>query len=512
MRMALYLIIAMTCSGIAQAAPVTFSSSFSRADKPCLEYYVDVLDAAGLPVSGLKADNLSASFSDGNWAGIALEVASLIPFLEIKEPVAFTVLVDISGSMKGAPHTEQIASVGALVEALRPDDRMALISFGDQAMLRQDFTNDKSVLQGILQALAADNQQTVLFQAIELALQINQRGGDFPKRRVIIAMSDGKDEGSGITLDDLTSPLREKRIPVYAFGYTRTDAEHLNTLNRLAGITQGMYSRVMQPSDFVESYKKITAVILGAYVLRLCCPADIPRGPHEIQLTLRYEDRTLVGRNTAVVEWDPVPDAPVVETLEEVPKEPVPEGKFQRMTGLLKEFLKTRLAILIGAGGALCLLCILALLILVKRGRRKKQIQPEMGVLSELPPIPRDRPDWPVQRNDDTDSGISPETGADALNLCLVTISGPDEGKRFSVKVGVKPVTIGRDVHNMVVLNDELVSGHHCDLNYDGERLFITDRKSRNGTKVNHALIELRAVLESGDTFTVGDSELRVVL
>ncbi len=101
--------------------------------------------------------------------------------------------------------------------------------------------------------------------------------------------------------------------------------------------------------------------------------------------------------------------------------------------------------------------------------------------------------------------GAAPATAA-----MLIGLSGPVEGKRFSV--GKRGLLIGRHAHNdLAIPQDETVSGSHAYLRYVNGGLLIVDRNSRNGTFVNdRKLTETGCVLTSGDRIRVGNSTLEV--
>jgi pSer/pThr/pTyr-binding forkhead associated (FHA) protein len=70
-----------------------------------------------------------------------------------------------------------------------------------------------------------------------------------------------------------------------------------------------------------------------------------------------------------------------------------------------------------------------------------------------------------------------------------------------------KTLTIGEASDNDLVIDDPAVSGHHAEIEADGDLFYITDRQSRNGTFINEELIISR-ILSEGDVITVGNHTL----
>ncbi|GAB4311226.1 MAG: hypothetical protein Kow0059_01140 [Candidatus Sumerlaeia bacterium] len=71
-------------------------------------------------------------------------------------------------------------------------------------------------------------------------------------------------------------------------------------------------------------------------------------------------------------------------------------------------------------------------------------------------------------------------------------------------------ITIGRHPSNDVVLDDELVSRFHAELEADDARLVILDLGSRNGVFVNEDKV-LEAPLQDGDEVRIGKVKIKVI-
>ena len=85
----------------------------------------------------------------------------------------------------------------------------------------------------------------------------------------------------------------------------------------------------------------------------------------------------------------------------------------------------------------------------------------------------------------------------------------PSVGKRWTYVLEKTLVKIGRANHCEVVVNDQLVSREHCQLQLMSEGLFLEDLKSVNGTLLNGQPIT-RVLLHPGDKIRIGVSEILV--
>ena len=87
----------------------------------------------------------------------------------------------------------------------------------------------------------------------------------------------------------------------------------------------------------------------------------------------------------------------------------------------------------------------------------------------------------------------------------LVVIEGRDPGRRFDVGPWCD---LGRELQNNIRLRDSETSRRHARIMHDGDRWWIVDLGSSNGTKVNGQKID-RQALQNGDRVEIGNSVLR---
>jgi transcriptional regulator with GAF, ATPase, and Fis domain len=85
-----------------------------------------------------------------------------------------------------------------------------------------------------------------------------------------------------------------------------------------------------------------------------------------------------------------------------------------------------------------------------------------------------------------------------------VVVSGSARGKR--VKLGER-LTVGKASDNDLVLPDDTVSRHHCELERTPLGIIVRDLGSTNHTRVGRTAVR-EAVIESGSTIVVGSVEL----
>lgn len=152
-----------------------------KVDTSIVRLNVGVVDRTGRPITSLNKEDFTV-YEDGVKQPISRFEPSVAPF-------SVVMLLDMSGSTKSFRQNIQLAA-SRFVDALAPDDRVAVIEFYKKVNLRNDFTTDR---QTILRSIAVANGEgdTNLYKALEMALQ--KLAGEGKRRKAIVVLTDGMD-------------------------------------------------------------------------------------------------------------------------------------------------------------------------------------------------------------------------------------------------------------------------------------------------------------------------------
>ncbi len=99
------------------------------------------------------------------------------------------------------------------------------------------------------------------------------------------------------------------------------------------------------------------------------------------------------------------------------------------------------------------------------------------------------------------------DLGLPVRSLRVEVLEGPDLGR--SATTGFETMTVGTAPQNDLVLTDETVSRFHLEVERRGDRIFVKDHGSTNGTAIGGALIE-RARILPGTVLKLGRTTLRI--
>jgi hypothetical protein len=101
------------------------------------------------------------------------------------------------------------------------------------------------------------------------------------------------------------------------------------------------------------------------------------------------------------------------------------------------------------------------------------------------------------------------EPGAELGRLVVIASPAGEPAEGTSLALDAI-ATIGRDVNNAVVVEDQFVSAEHAILTFRGRAWYVEDLESTNGTFVKGSPVDGVAPLGFGDVVQVGQVRLRL--
>ena len=136
-------------------------------------------------------------------------------FSDDDAPVSVGVIFDVSGSMGGDKINRAREALSKFIQTSHNMDEYFLIAFNSRAQLLLDRTRDGNAVLDKLTFVQTKNN-TALYDACYLGVEKVQRG-THPKRALLL-ISDGQDNNSRYTFNELRRLLKESDVTLYGIG------------------------------------------------------------------------------------------------------------------------------------------------------------------------------------------------------------------------------------------------------------------------------------------------------
>jgi Ca-activated chloride channel family protein len=222
---------------------------------------VTITDPLNRLVTGLEKENFQ--LFEGSSA------QEIRTFSSEDAPVSLGVIFDSSGSMTSKMDRAKEAVV-EFFKTANPQDEFFMITFSDEPEAVSDFTNSVDEIQNKL-VFAVPKHRTALLDAIYMGVS-KMRQAKYAKKALLI-ISDGGDNHSRYTENEIKSVVKEADVIIYAIGiydrYASAMEERLGPqlLGEITELTGGRAFTIDNPNDLADVATKIGVELRNQYVL-----------------------------------------------------------------------------------------------------------------------------------------------------------------------------------------------------------------------------------------------------
>jgi len=184
-------------------------------------------------------------------------------------PVSIGVILDLSGSMSN----KVVRARGAVLQFMKtsnPQDEFFVIGFNDRPYLITDFTSSPDDVEARL-ATVQPGHRTALLDAIYMGLE-KMKEAKY-RRKALLVVSDGGDNNSRYTENEVRSAVKEADVQIYSIGIFDPEAATIEErngpllLNDISSATGGRLFRVDDLSEMGDIATRISAELRNEYVI-----------------------------------------------------------------------------------------------------------------------------------------------------------------------------------------------------------------------------------------------------
>jgi len=285
---------------------------------------IGVVDKSGHAITTLSRNDFTI-FEDG-------VKQTIQGFEPTQAPFSLVLLLDISGSTTGF-RPQLIFAATRFLDAIGPDDRVAVIAFNAKIKPLIGFTNNKSKAAYAISLADKGGGETHLYEALNYSLHELAREGQ--RRKAIVVLTDGLDtdmrnadrrlasqattdqeaisaiKPDNETVSGLLNAAAHQGVSIYPLALPSGDPKHLPLpdpvitgiytaarvrLQSLADTTGGRLNEINQLHQLAELYREVAAELRTLYTLAYQAPGQHARDGkwHEIRVEVAHPD--LVAR------------------------------------------------------------------------------------------------------------------------------------------------------------------------------------------------------------------------
>ena len=232
-----------------------------RTDARLVLLHASVVDKNGKLVTNIPQSAFKV-FEDGVEQPLRL-------FRREDVPVSMGIIVDNSGSMT-SKRTRVAAAALELVKQSNPDDEVFIVNFNDDTHFDQPLTNDVKKLQAALARMEARGG-TAMRDALSKSITYVKKNGKKDKK-VLVVITDGNDNSSDITLEQVLRQAQNSEVLIYAIGLlneeeAREARSAKRALKSLVDASGGMDYYPKSTSDVQEITPRVAHEIRNQYIL-----------------------------------------------------------------------------------------------------------------------------------------------------------------------------------------------------------------------------------------------------
>jgi len=184
-------------------------------------------------------------------------------------PVSMGIIIDNSGSMR-EKRPKVAAAALELIKESNPQDEVFIVDFNDVAYLDAPFTNNIKKLEQVLDKIDTRGG-TAMREAISMSIDYAKNEGKKSKK-VLLVITDGNDNTSEITLEQLVRKAHQSEVLIYCIGLLNDEEPRearaaKRALNELAAASGGLAYYPKSLSEVESITPQIAHEIRNQYIL-----------------------------------------------------------------------------------------------------------------------------------------------------------------------------------------------------------------------------------------------------
>ncbi|MFC1848999.1 FHA domain-containing protein [candidate division CSSED10-310 bacterium] len=465
---------------------------------------VTIHDPTGIHLSDIDKTHVQVYV-----AGVEQELSALIDHEQPKQ-MSLALAIDTSGSMR---HRLKLARDAAsrFLDKLPPGTRYGIYSFNDKPVNDFTFSSNISQAQQAIHGLMHGGRYTALYDTIFLALKDLQQ--EKATSRILVVLTDGKDENSDKSLDNCLTLAGEIQFPLFTIAMGRKVYE--KPLLKLAQFSGGKFfsqnaSKEKGLDRFFNEISSFFKKTVGSYRIQIDEP-ELAVNTESATLKIMINKDQFHLENEVEIQYS---EKSTTARKKQLLKRPEGQDKITTFS-----LLWIILGILLFAGSSI-------IIFILTRKRAPLRHCPKCGLVipeyleecldcSDIEEYEEVKKDEAVLKKEFIDTEPAMAALEERLDKTLILLdipilalmSGRKILKTFDLST-IDEITAGRSDVCDILLSDKSISSCHAKISQQGDNYYLEDLGSTNGTFVNEKrVIREKIKLNFGDAIRMGQTQ-----
>jgi hypothetical protein len=450
--------------------------------EPMLRFKYRLVPNAEVSSTEVAADGKPVEFLATPYADNPLNISALL------------ILIDNSQGTRDFPRTATLeANKQAVLDIINrapPRVRVGLSTFANDLVPVAPIGAPTAQIRAALPKIKPEGLGTRLY--LRGMDAISQLATEKAERKALLIFSDGKDEDTGYTLDNLLEAAKKSNIIILTVGCPerQQDVPALGNLQKLASETYGFYEQMqlvntggrIVPKNPPKLAESLLGSLDGGGEVVASLKEVAPSAKVTVTLTTK-EGQKLEKTLDRAPAAKATPSATPSTAISPSPTAS-PSQTNNATTEIAIDGIPMSVWIIVAAAALLGLVIIIG--VVMASGKKKPQVPPAM------PPS--------------LGSPVESAPPARSAALAHLVLQDADSTRLAITKTASR---IGRRADNDIVFSNDSVSGHHAELHMGRDGAFtITDLNSGNGVLVNGSKVT-QSPLRDGDSVELGEVRFR---
>jgi len=263
----------------------------SRMKSTEITVYLSVTDQDGNPLTAFNEYNFVIKQVCKGSTDTTLIGSKSFSMMDKKgKNVAVAATMDYSGSMSDSDIRNMKIALSQFVNQKNPDDYFEIIKFSDDCDVIQEFTPDVNLLQAAINGSYPDGR-TAFYDAVYTGLIDCQKfvGSNPGFLPAVIAFTDGKENNSWTSFNEILTLAQKSQIPIYTIGYGAVDQFKME---QMAAGTGGRYTYTPEAVELQDIYTTVSGQLKNIY--QVTWPFNDP-GCEEVEVVVETSYTCLNG-------------------------------------------------------------------------------------------------------------------------------------------------------------------------------------------------------------------------